>query len=374
MISPESPTNCHTRRIPGGMQSVWDVKSALAPSTRAQLELTLRRYIANPLAFPAAHPQGYPTLKDEPEFDARKHLAIELPSQTTSLSDFGYPDDEIAECPTDLAITSTFRILSPEGAACLLEVARLLEPHARSVERISRMVRGGAYQSKFLRDFCSSPVLAEAMSNICRTPLLPHTIPHQLGHLNYNPEKVGENVDKWHVDTLRIDFVLFVTDPNSVEGGEFEYFRGTKTEVENLKRAGMPLPAEKIVQAELPGPGYAVLQQGNMVVHRAKALSAPGERITLVNGYVPRDVGFPDFTRFDQLALADPEHIAASEYSRHITWMGREALDARLNDFHFSADRQAMASELEDIASILSNAARNLRSSEKAKMEHFGDE
>ena len=118
-------------------------------------------------------------------------------------------------------------------------------------------------------------------------------MPHQLGHLNYNPEQAGENVDKWHADTLRIDFVLFVTDPNAIEGGEFEFFRGTTDEVRKLKADGQPLPADRVVAAPIPGPGYAVLQQGNMVVHRAKALSAPGERITLVNGYVPADMRFP---------------------------------------------------------------------------------
>lgn len=114
----------------------------------------------------------------------------------------------------------------------MLEVARLLEPYVKSNARISRNVRGGAYQSRFLRDLCLSSEMTQAISKICGAPMLLHTIPHQLGHLNYNPLNVGENVDKWHVDTLRVDFVMFVTDPNSVEGGKFEYFKGTKAEVE----------------------------------------------------------------------------------------------------------------------------------------------
>ena len=78
------------------------------------------------------------------------------------------------------------------------------------------MVRGGAYQSRFLRDLCLSPDVAEWISEICGAAMVPHSIPHQLGHLNYNPLKLGENVDKWHVDTLRVDYVMFVTDPNAV--------------------------------------------------------------------------------------------------------------------------------------------------------------
>lgn len=329
--------------------------------------------LAEPLDFPVPQPDGFPVLVTEPEFDAARHLAIETPETVITLGEFGYADDEVAACPTDLAVTSCFRILSDEGVAALQEVTRGLEPHARSIERISRMVRGGVYQSRFLRDFCMAPELTEAISGICGAPMYPHTMPHQLGHLNYNPHTVGENVDKWHADTLRIDFVLFVTDPNAVEGGEFEYFRGTTDEVRALKAEGKPLPEERVVQADIPGPGYAVLQQGNLVVHRAKGLTAPGERITMVNGYVPADMSYPDFTRFDQLYLADPAHIAASEYARHVAWMGREALRAEIDGFSFSADKDAFADRLEKVAALLSGAVAQLREAGQGPMDHFGD-
>ncbi len=326
------------------------------------------------LAFPAPHPDGFPPIENEPAFDAARHLALEMPDRIVSLHEFGYDAQAIADCPSDFAVTSAFRILSAEGARCMLEVARKLAPFARGIERISRMVRGGVYQSKFLRDLCLAPELTAHISKICGAPLHPHTMPHQLGHLNYNPFQPGENVDKWHADTLRIDFVMFVTDPNSIEGGEFQYFHGTKDEVADLNRRRQRLPPDRIVSPELPGPGYAVLQQGNMVVHRAKALSAPGERITMVNGYVAAQVGFADYTRFDQLFLADPEHIAASEYARHVAWMGRETLNAQLADFGFSGNRQQFADDLDQVAQLLSGAAQELRNAGSAKMEHFGDE
>ncbi|MEL7238783.1 MAG: hypothetical protein AAGK78_07960, partial [Planctomycetota bacterium] len=266
------------------------------------------------------------------------------------LADLGYDDETIAGCPTPLGITSPFRLLSEEGVACLHEVARQLEPHARSIERISRMVRGGVYQSRFLRDFCTSPELSEFISEICDASMLPHTMPHQLGHLNYNPHTIGENVDKWHADTLRVDFVLFVTDPTAIAGGEFQYFNGTKAEADALRADGKSIPQHRVVSPDLPGAGYAVLQQGNMVVHRARRLDAPGERITLVNGYVPADVHFPDFTRFDQLFLADPQHVATSEYTRHAAWIGRERLDRLISESDFVDDRDAFAGHLDTIA------------------------
>lgn len=329
--------------------------------------------LASPLPLPPEAPSGFPRLASEPVFDPSRHLALEMPEQIIDLTELGYSDADIADCPTSLGVTSAFRLLSEEGVACLQEVTRGLAPHARTIERISRMVRGGVYQSDFLRDFCLSPEVAEHISALCNSPVLPHSIPHQLGHLNYNPEAIGENVDKWHVDTLRIDYVLFVTDPNEIRGGDFQYYHGTKAEMQALTEAGTALPQERIVSARLPGAGYAVLQQGNMIVHRATALEEAGERITLVNGYVPAEIGFPDYTRFDQLSLADPMHVAAGEYSRHVAWMGQQMLEDRLGNPGFDLPREAHAENFEALADLLTNAARELRRAGDAKMEHFGD-
>jgi len=329
--------------------------------------------LSKTLEFPSISPDGFPVLEREPVFDPARHLALERPDAVVSLQDLGYAPEEIAACPTELGITSCFRILSDEGIACLLEVARNLEPYIRGVERISRMVRGGAYQSRFLRDVCLSLDVAHWISEICGAPMTPHSIPHQLGHLNYNPLRLGENVDKWHVDTLRIDYVMFVTDPNAIEGGEFQYFLGTKHEAKALHRAGQKLPADRTITPPLPGAGYAVLQQGNMVVHRATGLRRAAERITMVNGYVPGDPNVPDYTRFDQLYLADPPHVAASEYARHAAWVGRERLQAYIDRSVYSADRTALAAELEVVAAYLATASADIREAGNAPMEHFGD-
>ncbi len=329
-------------------------------------------YLAQELPFPATAPDGFPPLQDEPVFNAERHLQIEMPDHIYSLADLGYSAAEIATCPTPFGATSVFRILSDEGAAAMLEVAEMLEAFTTSNARIARNVRGGAYRSKFLRDLCLCPEVTTAMSEICGIPLLPHTIPHQLGHLNYNPETVGENVDKWHVDTLRIDYVMFVTDPKSVQGGEFQYYQGTKDEFLAQKKSGAPLDETKIVSPSMPGPGYAILQQGNMVVHRAKGLSAPGKRITMVNGYVPQDIRFPDFSCYDQLVQVDPPHVASSEFTRHVQWMTRERLSADLAGFTFSDDKDGMADSLKAHACALDQTADLLRQTHDG-VEHFGD-
>ncbi len=329
--------------------------------------------IAEALAFPAILPDGFAPLAHEPLFDPARHLALELPATRTSLSDLGYSADEIAACPSDLGITSPFRVLSEEGTACMLEVARQLSAHVTSNFRIERMVRGGVYRSRFLRDLSLSQDVSDWVSRIFGAPVLPHTIPHQLGHLNYNPEKVGTNVDKWHTDTLRIDYVMFVTDPRTAKGGEFQYFRGTKHEMKALADAGQPIPADRIVSPVLPGPGYAVLQQGNMVVHRARGLTEPAERITMVNGYVPGEIGFPDFTRYDQLYLVDPHHVVTEEYTRHVAWMAREILRQRLDNPAYSEDRSTDAAKMEQLSTLFAEAANQIRHADSAHEEHFGD-
>ena len=215
----------------------------------------------------------------------------------------------IKESPVNFATTSVFRVLSDEGCEALLDVSRKLEKFTTSSPRISRNVRGGVYRSRFLRDLCLSDEVSLFLSDIAGISLSPHTIPHQLGHINFNPLELEKNVDKWHVDTLTFDYVLFVTDPKKNDGGEFQYFFGTKDEMAELKKNSKKIPKNKIVTPEIPGPGFVVFQQGKHVVHRAKGLTSHGERITLVNGYMPSDPEINDYTKFGELCNVDPMEI-----------------------------------------------------------------
>ena len=319
-------------------------------------------------------PIGYEPLLSEPLFNPSVHLALERPAQVVGLSEFGYTNDEIADCPSDFAVTNIFRILSEEGVACLYEVAKQLEAFTTSNPRIERCTRGGVYRSQFLQDLCQCPEITDFISDFVGVKLLPHTMPHQLGHLNYAPKTVGENIDKWHVDTLRYDYVMFVTDPTRQKGGEFQYFKGTKSEAETARKKGIPLPAEKIVSPKMPGAGYAIMQQGNMVVHQAKALAEIGERITMVNGYIPADPRFPDYTRYDQLTFADPLQIATTEYSRHIALHAQRLIDSLIVDEDpFGKDRAFYGEQLNKLSLLFGDAAKAIKNHDKAEIEHFGD-
>ena len=109
-----------------------------------------------------------------------------------------------------------------------------------------------------------------------------------------------------------------------------------------------------------------------IVVHQAKGLTAPGERITMVNGYVPHDPRFPDYSRYDQLCHADPEDVVTTEYSKHIAVQANRFLEQNLVQQKFGENPANIAQDLEQAAEMLQFAAAQIRAG-KGTMEHFGD-
>ena len=322
--------------------------------------------------FPQTAPD-YELIADDPEFNPAVHLALERPQQTYTLADFGYGDEVTGTTPTDIAATSCFRLLSDEGVAAMYHVCKQLEAFTTSNPRISRNTRGGVYRSKFLRDFSLDRSVIEHLSAIMQTPLLPLPMPHQLAHLNYQPLTAGENVDKWHYDTLQVDTVMFVTDPNTITGGEFQYFQGTREEMASLHQAAKPVPQDRVIVPSMPGPGYVVLMQGNYVVHQAKAVQGEGERITLVNGYTYGDLATPDYTAVGQLIHADPAATVAAEYVRHISLRCVRKLETTINAPSFKLSPTQQADHLRQIQEELDSAIYQLENAENEAIRHFGD-
>ena len=213
----------------------------------------------------------------------------------------------------------------------------------------------------------------EHLSSIMQTPLLPLAMGHQMAHLNYQPLTVGKDVDKWHYDTLQVDTVMFVTDPRSVDGGEFQYFKGTREEMAEIHSTGNPFPQAKVESPDMPGPGYAVLMQGNYVVHQARGLREEGERITLVNGFSYADQDTPDYTALGQLFHADPPEVASAEYARHIALRCGRELEEIINNPAFNDSPQQHAQRLARVQSELGKAVEQLNNAAGEEMRHFGN-
>ncbi|WP_420442890.1 hypothetical protein [Candidatus Poriferisodalis sp.] len=323
--------------------------------------------------FPETLPRGYEWLDGEPAFDPERHLQLETPDEVLTLADLGYDDAEIATKATPVALSSPFRMLSDEGAAVMLDTARRLRCFTRPAgERIERTVRGGCYRSRWLRDVCLSPDVTAHLEAIYGIDVAPHPMPVHLGHLNYEPSQIDSPIDKWHHDTLPLDYVLAVTDPAEVSGGRFEWFRGTKHEAAELADAGQHVPADRTVAPDFPGPGYAVALHGDMVVHRAGPLSEMCERISMVNGYVSLDTTIDEQSRTADLIDIDDHETLWTEWAKFAAWRTQGRLARLVEEMEFTSDPDVVIDKLVNAISDAQRAVAEMHARE-CGLQHYGD-
>lgn len=322
--------------------------------------------------FPSVQPPGYTWLDAEPTFDPDLHLALEEPEEVISLAELGYSEAEIAGKATPVGASSPFRLLSNDGVHVMLDIARRLRSYARPAgERIENVVRGGCYRSRWLRDLCTSPEVAAHLSSIYGIDIAPHPMPVHLGHLNFEPKEIDDAIDKWHHDTLPLDYVMPVTDPATVDGGRFEYFMGTKHEAAELARAGETPPTERTVAPDFPSAGYAIALHGDMVVHRAGPLHSPGERISMVNGYVSLDTSLDEQARNKDLMVVDDPNVLYAEWAKMAAWRARERLTTLIHDLEFSPDKDSVAANLEHAIVDAQRAIDEMRAGPDG-IHHYG--
>ena len=322
--------------------------------------------------FPETQPAGYRWFDDEPAFDPERHLRLEEPEEVVMLADLGYDQAEIATKATPVAASSPFRILSDEGATVMLDVARRLRSFARPAgNRIERMSRGGCYRSRWLRDLCTSPEVTDHLERIYGTAVSPHPMPVHLGHINYEPSSIDAAIDKWHHDTLPLDYVMAVTDPALVPGGRFEYFLGTKHEAATLAAQDRTPPPERTAVPEFGGPGYAIALHGDMVVHRAAPLAELTERISMVNGYIALDTSRDDQSRTADLIIVDDHESLWTEWAKTAAWRARGKLQSLIDELEFTGDRDAVIAALESAVGDVQRAIDEMRAGERMT-EHYG--
>jgi hypothetical protein len=261
-------------------------------------------------------PPGYDRLRSDVPWEPA-YLDFRPPERVHLLEEFGAN----AAGPTafsPVAVTSPFRFLSDEGVEVLHRICRELEAWAVSSDRIAKFVRGGVYRSEFLWGMSTDAALVRWLSELAQAPIEPHPVSHHAIHINYAPDDLSLNVDQWHADIVSFDYVLMVTDPRSLKGGRFEYFVGPVEEGKALLETNGELPAARVRAADFPGPGWAILQQGHRVLHRATRLEEPGERITIVGSfYTPHpEIDDPTATTLSRLRRVDGNEVALVEGSR----------------------------------------------------------
>ena len=324
------------------------------------------------LDFPAGRPDAYIRLADEPPFDARRHLALESPPAAVMLGDLGYDDSVIAACPSEVAITAPFRIFSDEGLEVIQSLAARIKSHRNDPggtgkNRLGSYARGGGYRSRFIYDFCQCPELLDFLSAVAGARLLRHTVPAVVCQLNYAPDDVTRAIDTWHVDSVSFDSIILLTDPAAFRGGEFQYFRGTKDEGEQL--LGMvgageggttnDLPPDRVVSMDFPAAGYGFLQQGNVVFHRACRLLERAERTTMLPSFVALPAEKDGTNVVSMSQWNDPGIL--TELARHEAWLAQARLQRLIDELPLDASPAQVAAAVAESAARLNRFADLVR-------------
>lgn len=290
------------------------------------------------LEFPKQRPPEYIKLEGEPAFNAARHLQLEAPQQVTTLQALGYDASIVNDCPSEFGVSSAFRILSDEGLAVMRESCLKMYDNRNisvgtGVNRLGSYVRGAGYRSKFIKDFCDSPELAAHLSEMADVKLARHSVPAVACGVNYAPEDVSRAVDSWHTDSVAFDIVMMLSDPAKFEGGEFQYFHGTKTEgqtilgIEGEEGIDVDLPEDRVVTVPFPAAGYGFMQQGNMIFHRARRLKRKAERMTMIPSFVVMPPAVIEATNSVNMAGWDDPCLSA-ELTRHEAWRAAARFEA----------------------------------------------
>lgn len=316
-------------------------------------------------------PPGYQWLDVEPTYNPALHLRLEKPEKTWSLTDFGYSEQQIHFFHFPLAITSPFRMLSEEGLETMRATVQRLSPHAASSNRIANFVRGGVYRSRFLRDFCQCQEVSSFITELAGAEVLPHTMPLYQGHINLMPSDDVRDVDKWHTDTVALDYVLMLTDPATFEGGNFEYIPMTK-EAAISSLSGPRKYESKTIKVAYPEAGFAVLQQGNMVVHRATRVTSGDERTALVQSYVPTDLDRYDVSKLRDCRPIDPPEVLYTEWARHKAHLSRRKLGRLIDELPFTEDREDICRQLREAVFDVERAIVEILDNAPAQLSHYG--
>ena len=196
-------------------------------------------------------------------------------------------------------------------------------------------------------------------------------MPVHLGHINYEPSRIEAAIDKWHHDTIPLDYVMTVTDPATVPGGRFEYFLGTKHKAADLAAQDRTPPPERTVAPEFPGSGYAIALHGDMVVHRAAPLVKLKERISMVNGYVALDTTVDEQSRTADLIIVDDHEALWTEWAKMAAWRSQGRLRDLIENLEFTSDRDAVVSQLESAVGDVQKAIAEMQAGERMT-EHYG--
>ncbi len=268
--------------------------------------------------------------EDEQTWCDDKHLSLDQPRVIKHLDlDMKNDPEYVSRLATNYGCCSSFRVLSDDGIKMMDHAVQSIEKHAVCSPRIPKVLRGGAFRSKFLNGMGHSPAVLRQVSQLTGCEMVYHPMKIQQLHINFKPnddpnEVAGskKNVDRWHCDTTPFVLIVFATDPDEYTGGELQYFQGTREEGVALLSSGAGLPADRVLNVGRQERGYGVLMQGWRVFHQVTAVLTGDERTTLVYSFQPRNVlALEACTHLSQTYnKVDPLHIFMPDWARYRAW------------------------------------------------------
>lgn len=316
-------------------------------------------------------PPGYEPVRSDRPWDP-SYVEITPPERVYLLAELG-PEAEGEQALSPVAITTPFRFLSDEAVEILQAICTELGESAGSDNRIAKRTRGGVYRSEFLRGMYEDPAVLGFLRDLAQAPLEPHPVSHHAVHINYAPDELEQNIDQWHHDVVSFDYVLMVNDPRPMKGGRFEYFLGSVEEGKELLQSGQGLPPDRVVAPEWRGPGWAVLQQGHRVLHRAARLEERYPRITLVASYYTPHPSIADPTDLSTLLRADGREIALVEWSRYKALVAARKLERFAeHETDFSRPLEEVRASLKASVADVQEAIEAFETKDEGRLISFG--
>lgn len=268
-------------------------------------------------------------------------ITTETPRPLVHMRDLGYETSTSIAQLSDVLLSEPIEIVQAEEAFILRESVYLLrESESRQRESTRcQVIRGAAYRSAVIRDFCLDDKLADFVGRAVGRQVVATALVHQLGITNYTEilDTDGALVDigGWHIDQNAYVILMSLGGMDGNKQGHVEYFEGTREEGLKLIMAGREIPQERVRKVPLPAPGWGVVMHGSMVLHRAGPAIGPLQRISMVTAFEPRDVAIPDQNLTCFVAAGDSLNIVeqcerqarAAEYARHKAWRTKGHLD-----------------------------------------------
>lgn len=314
---------------------------------------------------PDSRPDGFveevdiPGLKpEEMDFNEQVHLELGQPEVVRYLDqDLHHSKALTSQLATNYGCCSAFRVMSDEGCRVIDHTLRALEKYATSSPRIPKFLKGSTFRSRFMHGLAHSPAILRQVSQLAGCELIYHPMRIQQLHTNFKPDesknvgdaKGGDNdeqptkksrmgpkkVDKWHIDTTALVLVLFCTDPDEYEGGELQYFSGTREEgIACLTKNG-ELPADRVFNVGRQHKGYGVFMQGSRVFHQVSPVLRGDNRTTMVFSFQPKNVfTLEPVSTLDRLYnKADPFHFLLPDWVRFRAWKVLRRLEVFMEHF-----------------------------------------